>query len=92
MNEVGRGPKWPLKYTIIEDPSQKQNITIHQRDLVKKAIIKQNIKHHKAVFNTKAFKDKTYQKLSNDKIRDQILNNIRYKCAIDSNIITSILF
>ena len=70
INEVGRGPKRPLKFVITKDGEK----TINQQDQIEQAIIDHNIAHHKAVFKTKVYQDKIYYKLSSNKIRDKILN------------------
>ena len=48
--------------------------TLHDRNLIEEALIKQNLKHYRKVLKTQAFKDKIYQKLKEDGVQDRILN------------------
>ena len=45
----------------------------HDRESIEQAIAQQNITHFRQAFSSKAYKDKIYNKLKYDQIRDKIL-------------------
>jgi len=59
-NNVGRGPKCPLKQVKIINKRNEIIETIAQKDRIEEAIIKQNKVHYSKVLHTKAYKDKIY--------------------------------
>ena len=73
-NKVGKGPKQALKQLHIINNEGEKVKTLHNRNLIEEALIKQNLEYYRKVLKTQVFRDKIYQKLKEDRVQDRILN------------------
>ena len=54
----------------------RRKTTLYKRNEIEAALIKQNSKHFRKVINTEVHKEKIYDKLKSNEVRDRILNRI----------------
>ena len=71
---VGRGPKNSLKRVHILDNNDNIDKTLIQKEKIEQAIIQHNTNHYSQALDTPTHKDKIYNKLQEDRIRDAILD------------------
>ena len=72
-NEVGKGKKSSLKRIQIQNENDHSTIQLQTRERIKNAIIEYNTSHFLYAYESKACKDKIYEKLKYDAIRDKVL-------------------
>ena len=70
---VGKGNKRSLKQVREVDEQGRVVKEYSDREEIEDAIVKQNLQHFRQAFSSKAYKDKIYNKLQCDDIRDKIL-------------------
>jgi len=60
----------------IQDEEEKVINVKYERKEIEEALIKQNIKHYRKVYDTLVYKDRIYRELLKDEIRNKILIGI----------------
>jgi len=73
-NRVGKGNKCSLKNVKVIDSGGNVVKEYYDRKLIEKAIAEYNIGHFRQAFELKVYKDRIYEKLKHDDVRDKILS------------------
>ena len=72
--KVGKGEKHSLKCVRVENELGEVEKELQDRDSIEREIAAYNVKHFRQAFDSKAYKDKIYNKLNINKVRDKIIN------------------
>ena len=88
---MGKGNKNSLKQVRkVNDKGQVEEI-LQDRKSIEEAIVQHNVMHFRQGFDSKAYKDRIYEKLQIDQIRDKILQGELDISECDDNDIYSFL-
>jgi len=73
LREVRKGERNSLKRVRIMNDNGEIIKEVQDRESIEQEIVEYNVKHFHQAFASKAYKDKVYNKLNIDDIRDRIL-------------------